>query len=194
MEFACECVAAKGDYGDPWAPIAQKKLLPNGTKEKIINLVAREPRTIAQLAKLLHRSQPSIFVHVNELMTSELLRESEEWEKKYPAERYYEPNFPVIPLPLRAEFENACNAIAKGFADHFESNFEKLEKSFTESELGADGWKFEDVAQYFYAKVQREARKLLEESGILPQRKMRGNGVAWLFWAEEPVSGDGGSA
>src|SRR5262245_36452860 len=97
LRFPCECVSG-GDkgYSDPWAEIAQKKLLPNGSKEQILNLVAREPRTISQLAEALALSPPSVHAHINDLMKSELLRESEKWEKKYPAERYYEPNFPVF--------------------------------------------------------------------------------------------------
>src|SRR6185503_14903769 len=94
--FPCECVSAMSGYSDPWAGVAQKKLLPNGTKEGILNLVAKEPKTIAQLAKKLGLSQPTVYRHIGEMMASELLRESEEWERKYPAERYYEPNFPVI--------------------------------------------------------------------------------------------------
>src|SRR5215212_2254569 len=88
--FPCECVSAQGEYSDPWASISQNKLLPNGTKEAILNSVAREPKTIAQLASDLGLSQPSIHRHISEMMASELLRESKEWERKYPTERYYE--------------------------------------------------------------------------------------------------------
>ena len=42
LRFPCECVSAgPGGYSDPWADITKKKLLPNGTKEEIVNLVAR---------------------------------------------------------------------------------------------------------------------------------------------------------
>src|SRR5215216_3053670 len=105
LEFACDCVSAQGDYSDPWASISKNKLLPNGTKEDILILVSRQPKTIAQLAKELDLSQPTIHRHINELMGSELLRESEEWERKYPTERYYELNFPVVKAEERAEFE-----------------------------------------------------------------------------------------
>ena len=92
LQFPCECFSACGGYSDPWAAIAQHGLLPNGTKELILNEVAQRPKTIAQLAKELGLSQPSIHAHIDEMTTSELLRESVEWEKKYPTERYYEPD------------------------------------------------------------------------------------------------------
>jgi predicted transcriptional regulator len=79
---------ARGGYSDLWAAIAANKLLSDGTKEEILNLVAHEPRTIAQLAKELNLSQPSIHAQVSEMLNSELMRESAEWEKRYPAERY----------------------------------------------------------------------------------------------------------
>src|SRR4051812_4119997 len=97
LRFPCECVSSRpGGYSDPWAEISRNRLLPDGTKEEILNLVSREPKTISQLAEALHLSLPSIHTHITDMMKSELLRESVEWEKKYPTERYYEPNFPVL--------------------------------------------------------------------------------------------------
>lgn len=62
LRFACECVSAKsGGYSEPWAAIAKNKLLPNGTKEDILNLVAQEPRTISQVADALGLSAPSVY-------------------------------------------------------------------------------------------------------------------------------------
>ena len=186
LRFACECVSAHGGYSDPWSPVAGNKLLPDGTKEEILNLVAREPRTIAQLAKELDRSQPSIFAHINEMMTSELLRESEEWEKKYPAERYYEPNFPIVRADDRVEFDALCREMAERVADMFEKKRRQMERAFNKTGLAERGWRFSDVAQYLYACVQRDARELLEERGALPPPESHSNGVKWGFWAEEP--------
>ena len=78
LRFPCECVSAQGGYSDPWAGISQNRLLPDGTKEEILNSLSREPKTTAQLAKELDLSQPSIHRHIGEMMVSELLRESEE--------------------------------------------------------------------------------------------------------------------
>ena len=56
LRFPCECVSSRrGGYSEPWAAVAKNKLLPNGTKEEILNLVAQEPRTISQLAEALTR-------------------------------------------------------------------------------------------------------------------------------------------
>jgi hypothetical protein len=54
LRFPCDCVTSRrGGYSDPWAGIAKHKLLPNGTKEEILNLVAQEPKTISQIADAL---------------------------------------------------------------------------------------------------------------------------------------------
>jgi DNA-binding transcriptional ArsR family regulator len=189
LQFACECVSSRGGYSDPWAAIAQNRLLPDGTKEQILNLVADEPKTIAQLAKSLNLSQPSVHTHISEMMKSELLRESEEWEKRYPTERYYEPNFPVVKAEERAEFEALCTEMSEQVAALFEKNRPKLERAFKKTDLRARGWDFSDVAQYLYAHVQRDARHLLEERGALLPRQKHRNGAEWVFWAEE-MNGD----
>src|SRR5215218_3098956 len=44
LHFPCECVSSRrGGYSEPWAEVAKNKLLPNGTKEEILNLVAQDP-------------------------------------------------------------------------------------------------------------------------------------------------------
>ena len=188
LQFACDCVSGKGDYSDPWASIAKNKLLPNGTKEDILNSVYMQPKTIAQLAKELDLSQPTIHRHINELMASELLRESEEWERRYPTERYYEPNFPVVKAEERAKFEAICREMAERVADLFEKRRKQLESAFDKTDLAKRGWTFADITQYLYASVQRGAREMLEERGALVQREKHSNGVEWVFWAEEAGS------
>jgi DNA-binding transcriptional ArsR family regulator len=186
LRFACECVSVQVGYSDPWASISQRKLLPDGTKEDIINSVAKEPKTIAQLAKELDLSQPSIHRHISEMMASELLRESEEWERKYPTERYYEPNFPVVRASERAKFEVICREMAARVADLFEKRRKQLESTFDKTDLAGRGWTFADITQYLYASVQRGARELLEQQNMLPPRKKHQNGAEWVFWAEDP--------
>ena len=188
LHFPCECVSAQRGYSDPWAAIAQRKLLNDGTKERILNSVAREPETIARLAAQLGLSQPAVHTHVNDMFASELLREAKEWEKQHPAEIYYEANFPVINHTDGEAFEQICDAIAGQVADLFESKQVELRQAMGQTGL-ADSWQFSDLAQYLYACVQRGARRLLEERGVLPRRKKHRNGAEWLFWAEEPNSG-----
>src|SRR5919202_4036281 len=187
LKFPCECVSSRqGGYSDPWAAVTKHKLLPDGTKEEILNLLAHEPKTISQLAEALELSPPSVHAHVNDMMKSELLREAEEWEKSHPTERYYEPNFPVVTAEERDEFAAICRELAGQFADLFEKRRARLERAFGKTGLAERGWEFADVAQYLYATVQRGARTLLEERGVLPTRERHANGVEWVFWAEEP--------
>ena len=187
LRFPCECVSAgPGGYSDPWAEITKKKLLPNGTKEEILNLVAREPRTISQLAEALDLSSPSVHTHINDMMKSELIRESEEWEKKFPAERYYEPNFPVFKAEECAEFKALCDEMSKELVTMFERKGKKMERAFRETGLSKQGWELSDITQCLYANMQRGARTMLEQRGLLSPRQKHKNGAAWIFWAEEP--------
>src|ERR1051325_11637293 len=121
LRFPCECVSGlAGGYTDPWADIAKHRLLPNGTKEQILNLVANEPRTISQLAQALELAVPSVHTHVNDMVKSELLRESEEYEMRHPTERYYEPNFPVFKADECDEFRALCDEMSQQVAALFE--------------------------------------------------------------------------
>jgi DNA-binding transcriptional ArsR family regulator len=186
LRFPCECVSgAVGGYSDPWAEIAKRKLLPNGTKEEILNLVATEPKTISQLAAALGLSAPSVYTHINDMMKSELLRESEEWEKKHPTERYYEPNFPVFKGEDCAAFKSLCDQMAQDLVSLFDEKRAQLERIFNQTDLRNQGWQFADITQCFYANMQRSARTMLEERGWLAPRQEHANGAEWIFWAEE---------
>lgn len=187
LRFPCECVSSRrGGYSEPWAAVAKNRLLPDGTKEEILNLVAREPRTISQVAGALGLSAPSVYAHVNDMLRSELLREAVEWEKTHPAEKYYEPNFPVIKEEEADELCRLCDELAVKVADLFKKHRRKLEKAFGETPLAGRGWDFAEVAQFIFASAQRRARGLLEGDGTLAPPKAHGNGVEWVFWAEEP--------
>jgi len=191
LHFPCECVSSRrGGYSEPWASVAQKKLLPNGTKEEILNLVAQEPMTISQLAEALGLSAPSVYTHISDMLKSELLREAVEWEKSHPSERYYEPNFPVIKEEEAAELCEFCDELAVKLATLFKKHRRQLEKIFRETPLADEGWDFAEVAQYIFASVQRGARELLEKDGVLARPKSHANGVEWVFWAKQPKSDD----
>src|SRR5829696_797397 len=183
LRFPCECVSSRrGGYSEPWAAVAKNKLLPDGTKEEVLNLVAREPRTISQLAEALGLSAPSVHTHVGDMLRSELLREAVEWEKTHPAERYYEPNFPVIRRAEAEELCALCQELAAKVADLFRKHRRRLERSFRATPLAERGWDFAEVAQCVYARIQRGARGLLEDDGTLAPPKARGNGIEWVFW------------
>jgi DNA-binding transcriptional ArsR family regulator len=186
LQFPCECVSGgRGGYSDPWAEITKNRLLPDGTKEEILNLVAREPKTISQLAEALDLSAPSVHTHISDMMKSELLRESEEWEKKYPTERYYEPNFPVFHADECAEFKALCEEMSKELVTLFERKRQKMERAFRSTDLSKQGWELSDVTQCLYANMYRGARTLLEQRGLLSRREKHANGAEWIFWAEE---------
>lgn len=186
LRFPCECVSGlQGGYTDPWADVTKRKLLPNGTKEQIITLLAEEPKTISQLAHALNLSPPSVHTHINDMLQSELLRESEEFEKRHPSERYYEPNFPVFKTEECAEFRELCEEMAQQLANLFEKRRANMERAFSKTNLAAHGWELSDVTQCLYANMYRGARTLLEERGLLTPRQKHANGAEWIFWAEE---------
>jgi DNA-binding transcriptional ArsR family regulator len=186
LRFPCECVSVHRGYSDPWASITHNKLLNDGTKERILNSVAHRPKTIAGLAKELGLSQPAIHTHVSDLLSSELLRESPEWEKRHPAENYYEPNFPIVKARGRAAFDQICKSISREIADSFEKQMRELQRTLPEDAFASGGWAFSDVTHFCYATAQRGARRLLEQRGILPSAQKHQNGAEWVFWAEEP--------
>ena len=186
LRFPCECVSSlPGGYTDPWADVTKRKLLPDGTKEQIVTLVANEPKTLSQLAQALNLSPPSVHTHINDMLKSELLRESEEYEKKDPTERYYEPNFPIFKAEECAEFQTLCDKMAQQLANLFERRQAKIEKAFRKTSLPDHGWELSDIAHCLYANMYRSARTLLEERGLLSSREKHANGAEWIFWAEE---------
>jgi DNA-binding transcriptional ArsR family regulator len=187
LRFPCECVSSKaGGYSDPWAGITRNRLLPNGTKEEILNILAQGPNTVTQIAEELGLSAPSVHTHVRDMLGSELLREALEWEKSHPAERYYEPNFPVIKDDEAKDLCKLCDTLARTVAELFKKQRRNLEKAYSDTPLPDRGWEFSDIAQFVFANVQRRAREELEKEGMLASAKPHRNGVDWIFWAEEP--------
>ena len=186
LRFPCECVSSRpGDYSDPWAEITKNKLLPDGTKEEILNVLAQGPNTITQIAETLGLSAPSVHTHVSDMLRSELLREAVEMEKTHPAERYYEPNFPVFKAEECAEFRTLCEEMSKELVTLFERKQKKIERAFHKTGLPQKGWETSDITQCLFANVYRGARTLLEQRGLLSVRERHANGAQWNFWAEE---------
>lgn len=187
LRFPCECVSSREEpYSDPWAEITKNRLLPNGTKEQILNVLAQGPNTITQIADALGLSAPSVHTHVSEMLRSELLREAVNWEKTHPAERYYEPNFPVFKAAEREEFRALCEDMSKELVRMFEKRHSKMERAFRKTGLAKQGWKLSDVTQCLFANMYRSARTRLEEQGLMTSRAKHKNGARWSFWAEEP--------
>jgi DNA-binding transcriptional ArsR family regulator len=191
LQFACECVSsARGGYSEPWAGIAKNKLLPNGTKEQIVTVVAEEPKTISQIAAALKLSAPTVHGHIREMLASELLRESKQWEKGHPAEHYYEPNFPVINEEECTELCEMCDELATKVAALVRKHERQLKAAFKKTPLTKRGWTFAQVAQCVYARVQRGARQQLEQDGTLAPAQRHRNGIDWVFWAVQRQARD----
>jgi hypothetical protein len=119
------------------------------------------------------------------MLKSELLRESEEYEKRHPTERYYEPNFPIFTAEECEEFRALCEEMAQQLATLFERQRPKMVRAFNKTSLPDQGWELADVTQCLYANVYRGARTLLEKRGLLASPRKHANGAEWIFWAEE---------
>jgi DNA-binding transcriptional ArsR family regulator len=184
--FPCECVSAREEnYSDPWSPISRNRLFSDGTKEDILNLIADGPKTISQIAKALELSPPSVHKHINELLASELIRDSIEWEKLHPKERYYEPNFPVVDHDKCSAMEEICGEISAELVRLFREARPRFERAFETTGLAESGWSLDDLSQCLFANIQRTARRTLEEVGGVKPVEPHRNGVSWSFWAEK---------
>jgi len=191
LRFPCECVSSREEaYSDPWAEITKNRLLPNGTKEQILNVLAAGPNTITQIAEALSLSAPSVHTHVTDMLRSELLREAVDWEKTHPAERYYELNFPVLKADESEEFRALCEEMSKELVKLFEKKRRKMERAFRKTDLDQKGWELSNITHCLFANMYRGARTQLEKSGLLSPREKHKNGAQWIFWAEEPETNE----
>lgn len=120
------------------------------------------------------------------MLRSELLRKAVEWVKTHPAERYYEPNFPVFKAEECEEFRLLCEEMSKELVKIFEKKRQKMERAFRKTSLSKQGWELSDVTQCLFANMYRGARTQLEQRGLLSPREKHTNGAQWIFWAEEP--------
>jgi DNA-binding Lrp family transcriptional regulator len=189
LRFACACASAVPVTEDPWVAISQQRKLNDGTKELILNLIYRQPRTITQLADLLEISAPAVHRHISELSTSELIREvaAPEDGRRSGPERYYEPNFPVVLAPDRAVLQPVLENLATDIAEAFGRRQEELAGAFLQTSLPDRGELFEALLHYLYTEAARIARARLEAEGALPPWSEHIDGSRWIWWAEEPT-------
>jgi hypothetical protein len=61
-----------------------------------------------------------------------------------------------------------------------------MERAFAQTSFASRGWELSDVTHCLYANMQRTARALLEQRGLLSTPEKHRNGAEWVFWAEEP--------
>ena len=90
----------------------------------------------------------------------------------------------ALPLRILCDRDQFGKHLARSGLIH--QSRPRLERSFRATPLAERGWDFAEVAQCIYARIQRGARGLLEEEGTLAPPKAHGNGVEWVFWAEQP--------
>ncbi len=184
MKFPCDCISSTTACEEPWARVAKEGMFKDGTREEILNLLHEKPRTIAQIAKVLKLAQPTIFRHVGDLVKYGLLREFDPDERDYVVERYYKPNFPVISANDQRRYQRAVKSLSAEVAKSIAGALPDLQAQFPGSDAEKEGWTFEEFAQYLVHDVTREARKILEEKGLLAS-SVESAKRDFVFWARE---------
>jgi DNA-binding transcriptional ArsR family regulator len=187
LQFACSCTSAAPVADDPWVAIAKHGKLNNGTKERILNAIYRQPRTVAQLAQELGLAAPSVHRHVTELLASELIREVpvEPAERRSSLERYYRPGFPVVRAADRRALQPVLDDLAADIAAAYRARQATLAEALADTGLPDRGERVEALLHYLYATATRQARERLEAEGVLPPWPEHGDGSRWGWWAEE---------
>ena len=187
LRLACSCASASEVMSDPWAAISHDGKLNDGTKELILNLLFRQPRTTTQIAELLGLSPPAVHRHVTDLLASELIAEVDVPEdgRRSPVERFYQPTFPVVLAADRASLDPVLEDLAADIAAAFQRRQEALVDAFAQTSLPAHGQSFAALRHYLYATAVRIARAQLEADGALPPWPEHADGSRWVWWAEE---------
>jgi DNA-binding transcriptional ArsR family regulator len=188
LQFACDCVShLHGAIRDPWSYVSRAGLISSETKEIILNKTYRQPKTVTQLAKEIGLSQPAIYKHVQELLASDMLRESDlpDAEKAYRVEKYYEPNFPVLLQEDVDQLEPACRKVAQRIAEIYWEHRDELQEAFVGCSLESRGYALEHILDFLYSKIRRLGRRILDEQGYFPELPTHRDGSRWVYWAEE---------
>jgi DNA-binding transcriptional ArsR family regulator len=187
LRFACACASAAPIGEDPWVAIVNQRKLNDGTKERILNAIYRQPRTITQLAELLGISAPAVHRHIADMLRDELIQESDlrASQRNRASERYYRPNFPVVLTDDRTVLQPILEDLAADIAAVFRQRQEALAHAFADTSLPGRGEPVEVLLHYFYAAATRLARARLEAEGALPSWPEHADGSRWLWWAEE---------
>jgi len=87
-------------------------------------------------------------------------------EKTHPAERYYEPNFPVFKTEECAEFRALCEEMSKELVRLFEKKYQNFERAFHRTGLSERGWELSNITQCLFTNQYRGARTQLEQRGL----------------------------
>jgi hypothetical protein len=187
LRFACACASAIPTAEDPWVAVVNQRKLNDGSRERILNAIYRQPRTITQLAEHLGISAPAVHRHVAGLLADELIQEVDlpAAERTRGSERYYRPNFPVVLAADRAALQPVLEDLATDITAAFHHRREALANAFAQTSLPSRGEPVEMLLHYLYATATRRARARLEADGALPPWPDHADGSRWIWWAEE---------
>jgi DNA-binding transcriptional ArsR family regulator len=187
LNFACACAAAIPLAPDPWVAVVNQRKLNDGTKERILTAIYRQPRTITQVADLLGITAPAVHRHVMDLLADELIHEVDgaEPDRTRATERYYQPAFPVVLATDRAMLQPALDDLAEAAAALFLERQDALASAFAETSLPERGVAFAVLRHYLFATATRLTRERLEAAGTLPAWPEHRDGSRWVWWAEE---------
>jgi DNA-binding transcriptional ArsR family regulator len=187
LRLAYSCASASDVMSAPWTAIPHPGEHQNGTKGRILNALAAQPRTIAQLAERLARKSPAVHRHVTELLASELIGEVvvPQDGRRSPVERYYQPTFPVNVAADRTTLDPMLQDLTTEIAAAFRRRQEALTEVFAQTSLPTRGQSFEMLLYYLYATAVRAARTQLEAEGALPPWPEHRDGPRWVWWEEE---------
>jgi hypothetical protein len=187
LRFPCECVSSKpGGYSDPWAEITKNKLLPNGTKEEILNVLAQGPK------QLLKSQRPSASPHQAFTLTLATCCAANSYAKPLNGKKRTPQSAIMSRTSLYSRLTNArsfialCEEMSKDLMKLFERKRQKIERAFRKTSLSEQGWELSDITQCLFANMYRGARSSLEQRGLLSPRAKHANGTKWIFWAEQP--------
>jgi predicted ArsR family transcriptional regulator len=187
LTFACACASATPLAADPWVAIVNQRKLNDGTKERILTAIYRQPRTITQVADLLAVSPPAVHRHVAELLADELIQEVDGAapDRTRATERYYHPSFPIVLAADRAALQPVLEELADALATVFQARQNALAAALAATSLPEREASIETLRHYCYATATRMARERLEAAGELPAWPEHRDGSHWVWWAEE---------
>ncbi len=183
LKFPCDCISSTPSCEEPWAAVAKEGMFKDGTKEQILNIVHRQPSTVAQMAKATGLSQPTILRHVAEMVEDGLLSELAKEVKEYSFERYYKPGFPVVARHDQVLLDPEIENIAVEQAAQLARRLEGLRPLYGKTQAASEGWEFEEFAHYLFHSILRETRKKLEEQGLLETASRQP--IGFIFWGAE---------
>jgi predicted ArsR family transcriptional regulator len=167
--------------------IVNQRKLNGSTKERILNAIYRQPRTITQIAVLLGISAPAVHRHIVDMLADELIQEVDlaAPQRSRGSERFYRPNFPVVLATDRTALQPILEDLAADFAGVFRQQKKALAHAFAGTTMSGCGESAQMLLHYLYATATRLARARLESDGDLPPWPEHADGSRWVWWAEE---------